>query len=145
LEQPQTETLMAKFKERIKDKQVPEHAAKVINEEMVRKRTRTRALVMARPLELTGAHLMNSCYPSPPLHDQEKFQHLSPSSTEYNVVRTYLDWLTTLPWDTLTKDNLDMHHAESSCPTHPPHSVTREKQKSDSVSFAIHNHRGARG
>ncbi|ELR16818.1 ATPdependent protease La, putative [Acanthamoeba castellanii str. Neff] len=76
LEQPQTETLMAKFKERIKDKQVPEHAAKVINEEM------------------------------------EKFQHLSPSSTEYNVVRTYLDWLTTLPWDTLTKDNLDMHHAE---------------------------------
>jgi ATP-dependent Lon protease len=36
LEQPQTETLMAKFKERIKDKQVPEHAAKVINEEMVR-------------------------------------------------------------------------------------------------------------
>ena len=27
---------MAKFKERIKDRQVPEHAAKVINEEMVR-------------------------------------------------------------------------------------------------------------
>lgn len=34
------------------------------------------------------------------------------------MVRTYLDWLTTLPWDTLTKDNLDMHHAESACP--PP-------------------------
>ena len=50
---------------------------------------------------------------------QEKFQHLSPSSTEYNVVRTYLDWLTTLPWDTLTKDNLDMHHAESTCRTPP--------------------------
>jgi ATP-dependent Lon protease len=134
LEQPQTETLMAKFKERIKDKQVPEHAAKVINEEMVR--TTTTGVDRCSPDELL--------LPLPPLHDQEKFQHLSPSSTEYNVVRTYLDWLTTLPWDTLTKDNLDMHHAESSCPT-PPHSVTREKQKSDSVSFAIHNHRGARG
>lgn len=70
---------------------------------------------------------MNSCYPSPPLHDQEKFQHLSPSSTEYNVVRTYLDWLTTLPWDTLTKDNLDMHHAESSCP--PPAQCDARKTK----------------
>jgi len=35
LEKPQTETLIAKFKERLKDKQVPQEALKVIDEEMV--------------------------------------------------------------------------------------------------------------
>jgi ATP-dependent Lon protease len=103
LEQPQTETLMAKFKERIKDRQVPEHAAKVINEEMVRTHSPAARAHAGCHRRLSDSLFVN----------QEKFQHLSPSSTEYNVVRTYLDWLTTLPWDTLTKDNLDMHHAES--------------------------------
>ena len=30
---------------------------------------------------------------------------------EYGVVRTYLEWIASLPWDTSTEDNLDLRHA----------------------------------
>jgi ATP-dependent Lon protease len=30
---------------------------------------------------------------------------------EYGVVRTYLEWIASLPWDTSTEDNLDLAHA----------------------------------
>ncbi|KAL6052537.1 ATP-dependent Lon protease pim1 [Balamuthia mandrillaris] len=77
LEQPQTETLLAKFQERkAANPNIPAHALRAIDEEL------------------------------------ERFQHVAPASAEYNVMRTYLDWLTLLPWGKHTTDNLSMSHAE---------------------------------
>jgi ATP-dependent Lon protease len=36
---------------------------------------------------------------------------LPPAAAEHGVIRTYLEWLTELPWDAETEDNLDMRHA----------------------------------
>ncbi len=41
----------------------------------------------------------------------ERLSRVPTASPEYSVVRTYLDWLTTLPWDVQTEDNLDIKHA----------------------------------
>jgi ATP-dependent Lon protease len=40
-----------------------------------------------------------------------RFEVLSPDSPESNVVRTYLEWLTGLPWTRSTDDNTDMRKA----------------------------------
>ena len=41
-----------------------------------------------------------------------KMKLMPPMSAETTVVRNYLDWLTTLPWDIVTSDILDMKKAE---------------------------------
>jgi len=38
----------------------------------------------------------------------ERLAQMHPSSAEYTVARTYLDWLIELPWSKSTKDNLDI-------------------------------------
>jgi ATP-dependent Lon protease len=40
-----------------------------------------------------------------------RLSRMHPSSAEYTVALTYLDWLTTLPWDESTKDTLDIKKA----------------------------------
>ncbi len=42
----------------------------------------------------------------------DRLSKMHPSSAEYNVVSTYIDWITTLPWNETTKDNLDIKKAE---------------------------------
>lgn len=37
---------------------------------------------------------------------------LPPMSPEYGVIRTYLDWILSLPWSKRSKDNLDIIHAK---------------------------------
>ena len=41
----------------------------------------------------------------------ERLSHLPTAAAEYGVIRTYLDWMVSLPWSKLTKDNLDIKHA----------------------------------
>jgi ATP-dependent Lon protease len=41
----------------------------------------------------------------------ERLSRMHPSSAEYTVSSTYLDWMTALPWNDSTKDNLDIAKA----------------------------------
>jgi len=41
----------------------------------------------------------------------DRLSKLPTAAAEYGVIRTYLDWLTTLPWSKETEDKLDVKHA----------------------------------
>ncbi len=77
LEHDEKDAIMEKFNARIKDKNVPEAAQKVIQEELM------------------------------------KLSTLEPSSSEFNVCRNYLDWLTVLPWGVEQEENFDLKHAQT--------------------------------
>ena len=40
-----------------------------------------------------------------------RLEKLPPAAAEHGVIRTYLEWLTELPWSVQTEDNLDIAHA----------------------------------
>jgi ATP-dependent Lon protease len=42
-----------------------------------------------------------------------RLEKLPTAAAEYGVIRTYLEWIITLPWSTFTKDNLDLDHARA--------------------------------
>ena len=42
-----------------------------------------------------------------------RLERLPAAAAEYGVIRTYLDWIATLPWSVTTADNLDLAHART--------------------------------
>jgi ATP-dependent Lon protease len=41
-----------------------------------------------------------------------RLERSHPESAETQIIRTYLDWLTALPWDVVSEDNLDLENAQ---------------------------------
>jgi len=41
-----------------------------------------------------------------------RLERSHPESAETQIIRTYLDWLTALPWNVTSDDNLDLEHAQ---------------------------------
>jgi len=40
-----------------------------------------------------------------------RLENLPTAAAEHGVIRTYLEWIASLPWDKATEDNLDLEHA----------------------------------
>ncbi len=44
--------------------------------------------------------------------EMAKLSGLESASSEFNVTRNYLDWLTAIPWGHYTQERLDIQHAQ---------------------------------
>jgi len=61
--------------------------------------------------EQVGAKSLPEPVQKAALRELSRLERLPPAAAEYGVIRTYLDWILTLPWGELTQDNLDLDHA----------------------------------
>lgn len=75
IEKDDKDAIGEKYREKLKDKNVPENVMAVIDEEL------------------------------------NKLNFLESHSSEFNVTRNYLDWLTTLPWGVSSEENLSLEQA----------------------------------
>lgn len=47
------------------------------------------------------------------LRELKRLETLPPQAAEYGMIKTYLDWLVTMPWNVLSSDQLDTPHARA--------------------------------
>jgi ATP-dependent Lon protease len=45
------------------------------------------------------------------MRELSRMEKMPPQAAEYSVIKTYLDWLTDMPWQVATEDQLDIAHA----------------------------------
>jgi ATP-dependent Lon protease len=50
--------------------------------------------------------------------ETERMRMLSPASSEYQVIRTYLDWILALPWNKDTQEEIDLKKVEDALDSH---------------------------
>jgi ATP-dependent Lon protease len=50
--------------------------------------------------------------------ETERMRQLSPASSEYQVIRTYLDWILSLPWNKDTQEEIDLKKVEEALDKH---------------------------
>src|SRR5215217_2945294 len=50
--------------------------------------------------------------------ETERLRQLSPASSEYQVIRTYLDWILSLPWNKDTQEAIDLKKVEEALEKH---------------------------
>src|SRR5215212_7768661 len=50
--------------------------------------------------------------------ETERMRQLSPASSEYQVIRTYLDWILSLPWNKDTQEEIDLKKVEDALDKH---------------------------
>jgi ATP-dependent Lon protease len=55
---------------------------------------------------VTEAHLPERVQTSA-LREVDRLERMTPASPEYQMLRTYIDWVLDIPWDTQTEDRLD--------------------------------------
>lgn len=75
IEKDDKDAIGEKFREKLKDRNIPKHVMEVIEEELT------------------------------------KLNFLENSSSEFNVTRNYLDWLTQMPWGVMSEENLEIERA----------------------------------
>ncbi len=47
------------------------------------------------------------------LREVRRLSRMHPDASEYSVARTWIDWLLSMPWQTLKEENADLHHAKA--------------------------------
>jgi ATP-dependent Lon protease len=62
--------------------------------------------------KITSADLPDYVYEAAK-EELNKISMMSPASSEYSLIRNYLDWLLNIPWRILSEDRLDLHKIES--------------------------------
>ncbi len=62
--------------------------------------------------QITAAHLPTEIYDRA-MKELARLNLMPPIAPEVGMIRTYIEWLTALPWDKESDDNLDVRHAKT--------------------------------
>src|SRR5699024_7295938 len=83
---------------------------KAIQKELGDKEGKTGEIAeLAEKIEQAG---MTTSAKKTALKELDRYEKIPTTSAESSVIRTYIDWLISLPWDQTTEDDLNIHKAE---------------------------------